>query len=125
MTTTTVPIQITCPDWCTINADEHVRDLWNSGGNCFHHADDVLVEDTGGYQVALEETRHYPPVSLGLTVTTNPEGRETASPVFRVDEQEHSLEQALAIAEAIHRMVATYRAEEFGMSALADRLDLS
>ena len=111
MSTATVPIQITCPDWCERTADEHVADLWNMDGTCIHHSADRQVVDTEGYQEALTAPRFHDPVELFITAQTRPDGVETASPTFHLNGDEMSVQQALALSEAIREVVYTYRVE--------------
>lgn len=104
MTTTQASIAITCPPWCTIDPQEHAEDLWNSGGNCCHHGPTNSVEDTAGHREnAWDEPQLYPPVDVTYSTCTNPEGRETETPVIYVDSREFSVAQALDLAEAIQR----------------------
>jgi hypothetical protein len=95
VTTTRTSVRITCPPWCTVDPQDHAENLWNSGGNCCHHAPDVSVEDAEGR----------PPVCVTFSTCTSPEGREVAAPVIYINDREHSIEQALALAEAITRAV--------------------
>lgn len=39
MTTATVPIQITCPDWCTVSKDQHLGELEDWEGRVVHMGD--------------------------------------------------------------------------------------
>lgn len=110
MSTATVPIAITCPDWCIVEADAHAADLWEMGGNCIHRGPDVDVVDTTGYQEPLQSLRLHQAIRLQLTAMTRPDGAESATPVIYIGEREHSIQQALDLAEAIKTMVETYRA---------------
>lgn len=111
MTTATVPIAVTCPDWCTVSAEHHAADLWNMGGVCIHHSPEVLVHDPTGYQEAGDDApQPFSPVEVSFTTMARPEdGREVATPIFYVLHQEMSLEQALALNDAINRAVESYR----------------
>lgn len=111
MTTTTVPIAITCPDWCTVSAEDHVDELWNAGGECNHHAPITEVIDTAGYQEPLEAPVFHNPFSVTFSTRTRPDGTESASPVFYVNDHETSCDQALALADEIKRLVELYRSE--------------
>lgn len=111
MTTATVPIQITCPDWCTRTADEHAAELWDMGGNCIHHSPELFAFDTTGYREPMQEPRFYAPVEVRMTTHTNPEGRESASPVVWVNGHEFSPSQAIALAEIIEQTIESYRAQ--------------
>ena len=105
----TVPITIVCPDWCTVSPEQHAAELWAASGKCFHHAADIEGADPTAHRAPRAEPRYYSPICLSLSTTTMPDGREAESPTFRIDEQEHSLEQMLALAEAIQRAVDLYR----------------
>ena len=109
MTTTAVPIVITCPDWCTVSAEDHANDLWNMGGVCIHRPAEVEVGDTPVARGPLGELRPYSPVTVSFVTTTNPDGLEVEAPEFAIEGHDYSLEQFLALAEAIHSVVATYR----------------
>jgi hypothetical protein len=109
MTTTAVPIVITCPDWCTVSAEEHAADLWNMGGVCIHHSPEVEVADTPVARGPLGEMRPYSPVTVRFVTTTNPKGREVEAPEFAIEGHEYSLEQLLALADTIQATVALYR----------------
>lgn len=109
MSVTTVPLEIVCPDWCDISPALHAADLWDMGGNCIHLSRDVEVPDPTGYCEPLEDPRFHETVRIFLTSSARPEGRESASPILHIDGREHSIAQALALAEALTAMVATYR----------------
>ncbi len=119
MTTTTVPITITCPDWCELTAERHAADLWDNGGECFHHMPALVVEDPTGIGAPLEAPQICPPVELRLVTTATPDGREVQPPIVYIDKAggpmairagEHSVDQALALADALRDMVQQYRA---------------
>lgn len=110
MTTAAVPITITCPEWCTETPEHHASELWNLGGTCIHAAEGYAVEDLTGYREALEEPRYGRPVAVWFSTETDPDGRETTSPVFFIDGRELTVSQALAVAETIETLVGQYRA---------------
>jgi hypothetical protein len=110
MTATLVPLEIVCPAWCSVVPEEHVRGLWDNAGNCLHLSADVPVEDPTGFQEPLEAPRFNPPVRLTISSCTSPENRESASPVLFLDDREHTIGQALAVADAIRELVEVYRA---------------
>jgi hypothetical protein len=112
MTTTETTLTIVCPSWCTIDAQEHASDLWNSGGDCIHQAPVISVADVGrGPGIgSLDEPKPGRPVEIYWTSQTAPQGRESAAPMFWIDDREYSVEQALALRDAIMQAVETYRA---------------
>lgn len=111
MTTTTVPISITCPDWCTEPAELHASELWNNGGDCFHHMPERIVTDPVGIERPLHETRLCRPIELRLVTATGTDGHEVESALVYIETaSEHSVPQALALADAIREMVEQYRA---------------
>jgi hypothetical protein len=110
VSTATVPIKIVCPDWCTVSPEDHARNLWDMGGDCIHRSMTVGVEDPTGYREALAEPRFHDRIELSLSTSANPEtNRETASAVVYLGDRDHSIAQALALAEAITAQVAAYR----------------
>jgi hypothetical protein len=109
--TTEVSITITCPNWCTVTAEDHAADLWDMGGVCIHRAAEVEVVDTPVVRGPMGEMRPYEPVTVTFVTTTNPEGREVEAPEFDINGHDYSLEQILSLAEAIQGAVTTYRAE--------------
>lgn len=109
MTTAAVPIQITCPNWFTRTAGEHVDDLWNMDGDCIHFSGERMAVDAEGYCEALRAPVFHPRVDVWMTSMTSPDGRETASPIVHLCGQELSVQQALAFSELIREVVYTYR----------------
>jgi hypothetical protein len=112
MTAVEATLTIVCPDWCTIDAQEHATELWDHGGVCRHRSADTIATDLSngpghGYG---DDSRPGVPVAVWMWMTTDPEGREVASPAFCADEREYSIEQALALRDAITQAVETYRA---------------
>jgi hypothetical protein len=90
-------------------AEYHAAELFNSGGECFHHVE-VVVSDPTGIQRPLTEPRMCSPIELSLTTTTAPDGHEVEAPHFHLDaDGEHSLDQMVALADAIREMVQQYR----------------
>lgn len=110
MTTATVPIQITCPEWCEVPAEEHVRDLWNMDGDCIHHMPCAYVTDLVGLNASLEPPLSGDRVELNITTQTSPEGRESAPPIVHLHGgQQLSVSQALALSDALRDLVNLYR----------------
>lgn len=111
MTTTSVAIDIVCPDWCQVPMEDHVVDLWDLEGNCAHQMG-TLVEDTTGHRGALQEPRMHEPIAITLgTLARHSDGREVESPSIYINGgSECSLQQALDLAERLKRLVADYRA---------------
>lgn len=101
-------IEITCPVWCEISADEHALRLWTNEGRCVHRAV-VLVADPRGKQGPDQAPRVCDPIELVLHVTTNPAGREVESPDVLINGEESNLDQLRAFAEAIVRLGEMYR----------------
>lgn len=110
MTTSTVPVSITCPVWCIRDAGEHAAELWNMDGDCIHLSADREITDTAGYIEPLAAPVFHPPVSVWITSSASPEGRESASPIVHLDGRELSTQQALALADALRDLVGDYRA---------------
>lgn len=111
MTTTTVVLDLACPDWCTISADEHAAVLWDLGGTCIHWAPWAVVLDPAGHRAPLEAPQPHEPVEIGLSTCTRPDGIEAESPIVRVNGAELSIAQALALADTLRSVVEQYRAE--------------
>jgi hypothetical protein len=83
----------------------------NSGGDCIHHASTITVSDTGrGPGVdSLGDPKPGHPVGVHWTSQSAPNGTESASPMFWIDDREYSVDQALALCKAVAHAVATYR----------------
>ena len=64
-------VEITCPAWCGISADEHASRLWPNEGRCIHQTV-VTVADPIGKRVTDEAPRFCEPIELVLLVTTDP-----------------------------------------------------
>ncbi len=110
MSTATVPLTITCPEWCTRTPEEHVGELWDYGGNCIHHSATMFALDTVGYREPMQEPRFHSPIEVLMTAQSRPEGQESASPVVHLEGRELSPAQALALADVLRETVETYRA---------------
>lgn len=103
-------VEITCPAWCEVPANEHVHDLWNMDGNCIHHSLAVYIADQAGLSAPLEPLVLGDRVELNMTAQTSPDGRETAPPVVHLyGAQQMSVSQALELADAIKSLVQNYR----------------
>jgi hypothetical protein len=103
-------VEITCPAWCPMSADEHARLLWDNEGRCIHQTE-VRVADPRGERVWEEQASSYcSPIELVLRVTTNPVGREVESADVLINGQESNLEQLALLAEAISGLATLYRA---------------
>ena len=101
-------IEITCPVWCQLSADEHALRLWPNEGRCVHRAV-VLVADPTGKQGPDQTPRFCEPIELVLHVTTNPAGREVESPDVLINGEESNLDQLRALAEAVVEVGEMYR----------------
>jgi hypothetical protein len=111
VTAATVPITITCPDWCIDTAEKHAAELWDAGGECHHSSNVVTVADPAGYCRPLNEPQFCSPIDVLLGTSARPEdGRETASPLMWLDGREHTIEQMEALVAAIEALVRSYRA---------------
>lgn len=111
-TAATAELAITCPDWCTVTAEDHVADLWNMGGECLHYGPETIVRDTSGIQRPLEAPIMCADVTVHCVTSTNPEGRATASPIIYVNGAELTTLQAAALADVLRSAVATCQAEQ-------------
>ena len=91
-----------CPDWCTISPEQHASEHWNTGGVCLHQSADVEIVDPTGFQEALDDApRPWRPAVVRFSPQTRPDnGRETATPVFFLHDEEFSLEQLVCLADA-------------------------
>jgi hypothetical protein len=108
--TRSVLVEITCPAWCGVTADEHVRHLWDNEGRCIHQTE-VSVADPRGKRVWEDQASSYcSAIELVLRVTTNPVGREVESADVLINGQESNLEQLALLAEAISGLATLYRA---------------
>ncbi|MDP9822787.1 DUF6907 domain-containing protein [Nocardioides massiliensis] len=87
MTTTTVSLDLTCPDWCTISAEDHVSALWDTEANLIHHSADQPV---GAFDVSW-------------TTVTRPDGRPSEAPTVFLDGQDITPAQARELAAALIR----------------------
>ncbi|HEX5086365.1 MAG TPA: hypothetical protein VFV89_01060 [Nocardioides sp.] len=102
-------VEITCPTWCQLTADEHASRLWDNEGRCVHQTQ-VTVADPTGKQGQDEEPRYCEPIELVLLVTTDPAGREVESADVLLNGHESNLEQLARLANAIVDMGELYRA---------------
>ena len=101
-------VEITCPTWCGISADEHASRLWANEGRCIHQTV-VTVADPIGKRVTDEAPRFCGPIELVLLVTTDPAGREVESADVLINGQESNLEQLAHLSNAIVDLGETYR----------------
>ncbi len=102
-------IEITCPVWCDVSAEEHALRLWPNEGRCVHSAV-VLVEDPTGKRGPDQPPRLCEPIELVLHVTTDPAGREVESPDVLINGEESNLDQLRALAKAVVEVGEMYRA---------------
>jgi hypothetical protein len=111
VTTATVPITITCPAWCQETAEHHAAELWDNGGECFDHMPERMVTDPTGIERPLTEPKMCDPIELRLVTATGPDGHEVEAPIVYIETaSEHTIDQPLALADAIRDMVQQYRA---------------
>jgi hypothetical protein len=106
--TATVPLQITCPAWCEITAEQHAARLWANDGRCVHQAT-AIVTDPTGKRTWAQPPRCCAPIELILHVTTNPAGREVESPDMLIDGKESTIEQLEDLATAITHLATLHR----------------
>lgn len=110
MTTTTAQIEIVCPGWCNMTAEEHVANLWNTGGECHHMTPEHRVEDPAGFRDTLGDDRAFAEaVSIDIVARTRPDGRECGSPTFYLNGHELTIEQAEVLAVQIRALTDAYR----------------
>jgi hypothetical protein len=107
--TGSAPVEITCPTWCEVSADDHASRLWSNEGRCVHQTV-VTVRDPVGKQICDEGTRYCDPIELSLLVTTDPAGREVESADVLINGQESNLDQLARLANAIVDLGEMYRA---------------
>jgi hypothetical protein len=103
-----VMLEIICPTWCGISADEHASRLWDNEGRCVHQTV-VTVDDPVGKQVAGETPRFCEPIELLLLMTTDPAGREVESADVLINGRESNLEQLAQLGKAIVDLGEKYR----------------
>jgi hypothetical protein len=101
-------IEITCPAWCEVSAEEHALRLWANEGRCVHRTV-ILVADPTGKRGLDHTPRFCEPIELVLHVTTNPAGREVESPDVLTNGEESNLDQLRALAEAVVEVGEKYR----------------
>ena len=106
--TASVAIEITCPTWCEISADEHAARLWENEGRCVHQTH-VVTRDPAGKRIWEQPPRFCPPIELTLVTTTTPVGREVESADVLINGHEANIEQLLLLATAIADLAALYR----------------
>ena len=102
-------VEITCPDWCQVRAEDHASGLWANEGRCVHEIL-LAVADPAGKQGWDQPPQYFSPIELALQMTTNPAGREVQSADVLINGQESSLDQVLLLAQAITDLAAMYRA---------------
>ena len=102
-------VEITCPTWCELSAEEHAARLWDNEGRCIHQTV-VTVADPSSMQRQEEAARCCEPIELVLLVTTDPAGRVVESADVLLNGQESNLEQLAMLATAIVDLGKMYRA---------------
>jgi hypothetical protein len=107
--TGTASVEITCPTWCGVSADEHASRLWDNEGRCVHRTL-ITVADPKGKKAWEEAPRYCEPIELVLHVTTDPAGHEVESADVLMNGQESNLEQLTRLANAIVDLGEMYRA---------------
>lgn len=106
--TATVPLEITCPAWCEISAEQHAARLWANEGRCVHQAS-AIVADPAGKRTTDQPPRYCAPIELTLYMTTNPSGREVEPPDALIDGKESTIEQLDDLATAITNLATLHR----------------
>jgi hypothetical protein len=102
-------VEITCPTWCGVSADEHAARLRENEGRCVHQTL-VTVADPKGKRAWDEPPKYCTPIELVLLVTTDPAGREVESADVLINGLESNLEQLVMPANAIVGLGEIYRA---------------
>lgn len=110
-TTADATLTITCPDWCDYDAQTHANDLHEWEGHCIHNGVVAVVEDTSGRGVEWspwkpERVLVSSPIDVGLTITTNPDGRPVATPGIRLAGDVHPIGQIEALVVELQRAIA-------------------
>jgi hypothetical protein len=105
-------LTITCPTWCTLEPQHHADDLAFNDGECMHRSPAIYAEDTSDGPARGFGDKPIPgaPVEVYFYKLTDPGGREVATPAFHVNDECYSLEQVVALTEALTQVVAAYRA---------------
>lgn len=112
MTTTTVPIQITCPDWCSISPEEHAAELWNCGGVCDHRSTPRVTDDTAGsLSEPCAERRFNSALEVLMIASTAPDGRPQSTPTLEIDGGDATFQQGVEFAVSIWQQVLAYYAD--------------
>ena len=106
--TASVTLEITCPVWCEVSADEHAARLWENEGRCVHRTH-VTVVDPAGKRRWEDPPRFCSSIDLSLAMTTNPVGREVESADVLINGHESNIEQLLLVAAAIADLATLYR----------------
>jgi hypothetical protein len=102
-------VEITCPAWCEVSAEEHALRLWENEGRCIHQVLRTVTDPTG--KEAWEQAPRYcSAIELALLMITNPAGREVESADVLINGQESNLDQLVLLAEAITDLAGMYRA---------------
>lgn len=110
MTTTTVPIEIVCPDWCERDPGTHAAELGGWEGTCIHQGLLAVVEDpsANGYDWDPSRPEHVykgDPIEVGVGVITSPDGHVMSTPSLALNEGLHSIEQIEALIPWLQRAV--------------------
>jgi hypothetical protein len=102
-------VEISCPDWCQIPAEDHASRLWANEGRCVHQVV-LTVADPTGKRAWEGAPKYCALIELALLMTTNPVGREVESADVLVNGQESTLDQLVLLAQAITDLAGMYRA---------------
>jgi hypothetical protein len=102
-------IEIRCPAWCEVSADQHAARLWENEGRCLHQAAVIVPDPVGKRAWDLATPSYHGVVELVLLMTTNPHGREVESVDVLINGHDVSLRQAELVAVSINDLVSTYR----------------
>lgn len=105
--TVAVTVNITCPAWCEISAEDHAAALWDNEGRCVHQLS-TQIRDPVGKRVWDEDPRFCAPFELRLDLTTNPAGHQVESPDIFLNDHLSNLDQLVRLGDAIKSMAAIY-----------------
>jgi len=107
--TAEVPLEITCPIWCTESPEFHLQELSGLEAQCIHPMPWSTISDAEGFKPWGGKRRYASPIDVWISVITDLKGKGTEPAVVFVDGKELTVAQALELSEEIHNQVQLYR----------------